>query len=500
MSINHRYPLKGFQGLPDKIGVPFKKLLKPELLCTTCNAVTPQGRKDGKGHNFCQECIGVHTDNLNEFTCSLCEWHGHVNDMVENTEEWNLLGEIPAACLHQDKGCPFQGPFKDVLRHYHSCSFKEKVACTLCGDLIERKRLASHVHTDCPKRILMCDYCRRDIEAWEKGSHESSCPERPASCEYCKKHFNTYLQLEEEHYPVCSLKPVTCSFQELGCSFQAPRHQMAHHEKNTAHTEILVGHISRLTAENQRLLKWIDEREKIFQKKISDMEEKMARLQEETDIAFNHRIRLDEALKKQEGELQAQKNHQLRDRRDLEARLDETERFVTILQHDLRLGPLQAVFEHVWKLQPYSSLRHAYSTPGSGVLSSGVLCVNTPGYRMELVADVCRPAPGSVQALHLGLKMRIHPGEHDGLLPWPFAHRIRLVLVNQFDDAESRRFELDTSTAHHARDCLKKPAENAPNPMFGYSQVIPIPLLENEKKGFLVHNCVVVKLIVFTAD
>lgn len=294
--------------------------------------------------------------------------------------------------------------------------------------------------------------------------------------------------------------PVVCSFQELGCRFQAPRREMANHEANSAHTEILVQHIARLTAENQRLRQWIGEREEIFQKKISDVEETMAKLQEETDIAFNHRIRLDEALKKQDGELQAQKDRQLKDKRDLEARLDETEQFVSILQHDLRQGPLQAVFEHVWKLHPYSSLRHAYSAPGSGVLSSGVLRVNTPGYRMELVADVCRPAPGSVQALHLGLKMRIHPGEHDHLLPWPFAHRIRLVLVNQFNDADSRRFELDTATARHARDSLKKPAVNAPNPMFGYSQVIPVPLLENEKKGFLVHNCVVVKLIVFTAD
>lgn len=117
---------------------------------------------------------------------------------------------------------------------------------------------------------------------------------------------------------------------------------MAHHEANSTHTEILVGHISRLTAENQRLLKWIDERENIFQKKIGDMEDTMARLQEETDIAFNHRIRLDEALKKQEGELEARKNHHLQDRRDLEARLDETERFVALLQHDLRLGAVRS--------------------------------------------------------------------------------------------------------------------------------------------------------------
>lgn len=274
---------------------------------------------------------------------------------------------------------------------------------------------------------------------------------------------------------------------------------MASHEANSTHTEILVGHISRLTAENQTLRMWIDKHVQIFQKKISDMEAAMAKFQEETDIAFNHRIRLDEMLKKQEGEFQAQKNRQLEDKRALGARLDETEHFVNLLQQDLRLGP-EAVFEHVWKLHPYSSLRNAYSAPGSGVLSSGVLRVNTPGYKLELVADVCRPAPGGVQSLHLGLKMRLHPGEHDHLLPWPFANKIRLVLVNQFDDAESRRFELDTATARHARDCLKKPVVNARNPMFGYSQVIPIPLLENEKKGFLVRNCVVAKLIVLPVD
>lgn len=272
MAVPDKYPIKDVEGLPLGVWLSFEKRLKPELICCTCDAVTPKGLKDGKGHVFCQECAGVQTDCLNQFTCSLCGFEDNTNDMPSNEKEWNILRNLTAACPNEDKSCRFKGTLEDVLRHYKTCGQQGKVMCPLCNGLQDRKTLAAHMKDDCPKRVLECCFCQADVEACYKLKHEWSCRERPATCQHCGCEFETVAELEDEHCEECPEVPIHCTFQALGCEFYATRHEVTSHEESSKHNELLVQEMCRLKAENKRLI----EDKKRLEDRLQSLENKVA--------------------------------------------------------------------------------------------------------------------------------------------------------------------------------------------------------------------------------
>ncbi|XP_077527272.1 TNF receptor-associated factor 4-like isoform X4 [Haemaphysalis longicornis] len=285
MASDMKYQLKDFKGLSDGVLIPFEDEVKQELLCCTCNAASPMGLKDGKGHSFCLRCARVHTDSCNEFTCSLCGWQGQLNYMTTNTEEWETLGELAAACPNVDTECSFKGAFKDVLVHYKDCGLRRKVECSLCGYLQDRKALADHMRDECEKRVLECVFCDKDVEAWEKQKHEADCRQRPGSCQHCHEEFKTFAELEDVHYPQCCQMPVNCSFKSLGCGFVTRRMDMALHELGSIqHNAILVDEIDRLKEENKMLRESLVEQEK-YMKSMEDVKTLSSRLENKTNLA-----------------------------------------------------------------------------------------------------------------------------------------------------------------------------------------------------------------------
>lgn len=499
MAAPNKYAVKDVGGLPNVVLLSFEKKLKPELICCTCNAVTPKGHKDGNGHIFCQACVVVHTDKFNQFTCSLRGCKADVKDMTTNEKEWEILKQMKAACPN-DKACPFTGTLEDVLRHYKTCKCQGKVKCPLCESLQDSKTLADHIRDICPRRSTSCAFCNADVEACSKLKHERCCRQRPGTCEHCGSEFKTFAELEDQHIPKCPRVPVHCSFKTLGCTFYGARREVTAHESSAGHTQLLVREVCLVKEENKRLQDSLQKKEKHYEERLKAVMDVVARLEGEIGRLKQQNIQMNEKLKAQEQQLKAESNKHAEDNRAVKKFMESTQEAVGFLKRELYLGPQQSVFEHVWKIYPYSDLKRSAIMSNNGSLSSGVLSVNKPGYSIELVAARGRAGSGLTSSPHLALKIRIHKGDYDDLLPWPFANKIRVVLVNQHEEAESRRFELDPSEAAHAAACLKKPAQDQLNPMFGYSQLISIPLLENERKGFLFRNCVVLKISVLALD
>ncbi|KAH9380353.1 hypothetical protein HPB48_014520 [Haemaphysalis longicornis] len=99
------------------------------------------------------------------------------------------------------------------------------------------------------------------------------------------------------------------------------------------------------------------------------------------------------------------------------------------------LPQLLPVFEHIWKLQPYSALRKSLLF-NNATLSTGVLSVNSPGYKIELMISIKGDyrewrrqllkdeSNCTVPAPHLDAMFRIHHGEDDDLLAWPFKNKV----------------------------------------------------------------------------
>ncbi|XP_054933732.1 TNF receptor-associated factor 2-like [Dermacentor andersoni] len=501
MAYENVYKLRDHPDFPNEIDVPFAKKLQPELICSACNCVTAAGLKDGKDHVYCLRCADVLTDGCNDFTCCICKWNAPQSLMKKNADEWAILEKTPSACPNRTKTCRFNGKLRDVLDHYKTCNLKEKVVCTLCGKLQDRKNIADHMKNDCPMRYLECNFCGVDVAARDKVKHEMNCDQRPGTCEHCGKHFKTHEELERQHKAVCQLMPVDCSFRQLGCDHRAARREMESHEmdgRHNGHNDLLVRKIGRLEKENE------DRKNSFLQKlntvkgtcddTIQQMERKMAQLEESANAERTLRAKLEERVSTLQNELQALRAKQNDDCGQLEHRIAGTENAVERLDRELRLDAMTPGFEYVWKVQPYFALKAA-AMASNEEISTRALYINTPGYYVEFTVGFTRPA-SLTSPQHLSFKCRICSGEYDDMLPWPFQNKMILVLVNQQDERARRCFELDAATAEHATGCFQKPASGQRNPKFGYSQVIPIPLLENENKGFLYQNCIVLKIVV----
>lgn len=500
MTDENNYKLRDHPEFPLDIDVPFAKVLRPELICSACNCVTPAGLKDGNDHVYCLKCAEVLTDCTNQFTCCICQWSGPKSSLGKILKEWAVLEKEPSACPNRNKTCRFKGKLRDVLNHYKTCNLTKKAKCTLCGSVEDIKTIADHMWNDCPMRHLECNFCGQDVVARDKLRHEVNCDQRPGTCEHCGKQFRTYEELEQKHKVVCQLVPVDCSFKQLGCGYKAARREMEIHEANSrhnGHNDLLVRKLCRLEKENEdrkhAFHEMLETVKGTYEDKIQHMQRNMAELQESANAERTLRTKLEELMLALEKELQALRMKQNDDNGQLEYRLTETEDTVERLNRELHLDPMTPGFEYVWKLQPYFALKAA-AMASTEEISSGALYINTPGYRVEFTVGFTRPS-SMTSSQHLSFKCRIRSGEYDDMLPWPFQNKIILVLVNQQDERSRRCFELDTATAEHAADCFKKPVSDQRNPKFGYSQVIPVPLLENEKKGFLFQNCVVLKIV-----
>ncbi|XP_077529778.1 TNF receptor-associated factor 3-like isoform X2 [Haemaphysalis longicornis] len=287
MAVPDKHPIKDVGGLPQGVLLSFEKRLKPELICCTCDAVTPNGLKDGKGHLFCRDCAGVQTDSCNLFTCCLCGFQGNIDDMTSNEKEWHILEKMTAACPNEDK-CPFKGTLGDVLRHYKTCGQQGKVLCPLCDSPQDRKTLADHMNDVCPRRFLKCCFCQEDVQACNKLKHESSCRQRPATCQHCEMEFQTVAELEDEHYEVCPQVPIHCTFQALGCEFYETRNEVTIHEANAKHTELLVQELCRLKQENKNehdlVLLNVEGRTRDLGEEIKDLRDKAAAPRKEPEL------------------------------------------------------------------------------------------------------------------------------------------------------------------------------------------------------------------------
>ncbi|XP_077530702.1 uncharacterized protein LOC144142807 isoform X2 [Haemaphysalis longicornis] len=158
------------------------------------------------------------------------------------------------------------------------------------------------------------------------------------------------------------------------------------------------------------------------------------------------------------------------------------------------------MFRYTWTLRPYSALWQDLVVNNAS-LSTGVLSVNPPGYKVELMINItghtcewrrhwlkdemcCPPA-----ALQVAFMVRLHHGEHDDLLTWPFTNKIELALVNHLDDEKSIRQELESSEADG--DSVQKPVPGTPNKLFGFPRVISVLKLHTPEEGFLFHDSIV---------
>ncbi|CAN8022725.1 unnamed protein product [Ixodes persulcatus] len=493
MAVDFAFFVKDVPGFPHDVKVTFTSKPDDNLLCGTCQSITQKGCADPKGHLFCNECSLVFTDVGGNFTCPTCNWQGKRKEMLQSNPSWAKVSGLYAYCPMENNTCQYKGKLRDTIVHYQQCSDPSRASCPFCKNRYLKKELGGHIRDGCPSRIVQCRHCRVDMEDHLRQKHEKTCDMRPATCEYCKANLKTFAELRDHHLDRCLQKTRKCVFADFGCPFQGIWQQIQQHMAvSNNHTDVLVKRVIELTRDVQELQRQLG----VQSLATTTMDEKFSRQLNEVEgklecVTNNMAIH--------SADLQAQKQVQSTQKGVFERLFEEGEKANQSFRAEVleKFSEVPTEFTHVWKIQPYTHLRDATAVSSTKRLSSGKIYTGTPGYCIEFLVDLNGAVAGST-ATHVGAMFKIHSGEYDNLMPWPFYSRIVLTLKNHLYPDKNVQFQIvPRDSSPELLECFARPQPGLSSKVFGISKVISTPLLENESKGFLLGNCIVLTFAIY---
>ena len=169
-----------------------------------------------RGQIMCKPCLDEYARSIapSACICPVCRKEG-----LATYPNFQLDREIRCLhvyCINKERGCEWQGEVnyvKDHLINSNGCQFY-KVECTNnCGQMIERRNLATHTDTECPRRKVNCEYCYNITLEYQLMEllHINKCPKFPIPCPN-KCNVGTIPREDfEKHKGECQLEVIECS-------------------------------------------------------------------------------------------------------------------------------------------------------------------------------------------------------------------------------------------------------------------------------------------------
>ncbi|XP_065915323.1 TNF receptor-associated factor 3-like [Dysidea avara] len=184
------------------------------LMCRICHFPSREPYlSECCGHTFCESCLeGVKEAATGTDCCPMCRHKQFVT--IANKQADRLVKTLLVFCTNKEKGCRWQGELNDIighLRNSNGCLFEDLKCSNNCGITLHRQNLTNHVKSECPRRKVVCQYCRITGEHhFVSSEHKDQCPMFPIQCpNNCKAH-NILRKDFNEHRKVCPLEEVTC--------------------------------------------------------------------------------------------------------------------------------------------------------------------------------------------------------------------------------------------------------------------------------------------------
>lgn len=132
-------------------------------------------------------------------------------------------------CSHS--GCPWRGELRFVEKHQTSCHFKV-VSCpnSGCEERLTKQDLEEHISLECSWRTISCKYCGVSIIYNQEQKHLEACKQFPVQCtNKCGLWIVARGKLEAHIHDDCPKTEVPCEFKNLGCSAVFPRSDVKLH-------------------------------------------------------------------------------------------------------------------------------------------------------------------------------------------------------------------------------------------------------------------------------
>ncbi|GAA6081266.1 TNF receptor-associated factor 4b [Tachysurus ichikawai] len=400
-------------------GLDYKFLERPRrrFLCPLCSKPMREPVQVSTcGHRFCDTCL---QDFLSAgvFKCPEDQMPLDYAKIFPDVELEQQILALPIRCIHSEEGCRWSGQNKQLQVHLSVCTYNVVPCPNRCMLKLLRRDLPQHLQHDCTKRKLRCDHCADEFTGEAHERHQDMCPEESVYCENkCGARMVRKL-LTQHSVSECPKRKLSCKY----CSKEFLYDTIQHHQSqcprvpvqcpNSCGTpgitrEDLTIHVKESCGTSMVLCPFKDAGCKYRCSKPSVS------------------LHLDEAAHSHLSLLSSLVSRQRLELRELRRRVEELS--------GTQDGTL------LWKIPNYS--RHLQETRncsnGTSELFSPVFYSHRYGYRLQV--SFFPNGNGSGEGTYLSVYIRVLPGEYDGLLEWPFPHRVTFSLLDQSDPALSK--------------------------------------------------------------
>jgi len=353
------------------------------------------------GHNFCSSCIDgckgvgspVVISGMND--CPVCRDKDFIT--FPNKQANREIGNLHVKCNNKERGCVWQGELNDINNHLGNsdgCQFEDVECSNECGKMLQRRYLTSHVETECPRRMIDCQYCHITREhQFIEGEHKEQCPKLPLPCPNKCKVGSIPREDMETHRKECPLEMIQCEYHSVGCTVKISRSTKRKHDEDKVGEHLLMVKLAktedRLASTEAKLL--------FTENKVSTLEVMLHQLINATKTCDN---------------------------------------IVSSTQWPLHLNTISTRFKvepqtcpvivKMSEVNEYNELKVCwYSEP---------FYSHTGGYKLCLRVDAAGHCRG--EGTHLSVFLYLMKGPHDDELTWPLRGRFEVKLLNQISDCE----------------------------------------------------------------
>jgi TNF receptor-associated factor 3 len=167
---------------------------------------------------------------------------------------------------------------------------------------------------------------------------------------------------------------------------------------------------------------------------------------------------------------------------------------IKLAEHSLRLDMMDCKNTDgvlLWKITEIRRRRRDAVSGKTPSIYSQPFYTSMSGYKM--CARLYLNGDGMGRGTHLSLFFVVMRGEYDSLLPWPFQHKVTLVLIDQ----EGQRHISDTFRPDPSSSSFMKP-RNEMNVASGCPLFVSLSTLDSG--GYIRDDCLFIKIVVDTAN
>ncbi|XP_048859061.1 TNF receptor-associated factor 1 [Brienomyrus brachyistius] len=519
-----------------------------KYLCSNCNNVLNKARQTKCGHRYCQACVTWLVRNNKNLVCKRCKEEdsslengnsiltpdNFFNDAAINKE----ISELKVHCANH--GCTWRSVLKNYEDHQSQCDYA-LIPCNIgCGQMVERRKLASHLVKGCPNNMSACSSCSQAMSPAELQKHACQSQARgqkPAKTD----------EKVKNRQPTAARKKETCSFAEVGCTFKGNAEKVKEHEASShvAHLQFLLQVMSNLQAcvlastrtgqESQdpcgqiaalgeaivNLQMWgtADVEadggnggciEASLAQSLQDgqaaglLVQRLEKLQERVHISENIITVLNREVEKTQlgiAMLDQQNQANRETIQDLENQITEHQRSMVIkdiLLNDMhqRITAQEEVSydgTFLWKVCNISQRMRDASTGRKSNHFSPAFYTSRYGFRvcMRLYLN----GDGVGKGTHISLFFVVMKGEYDALLSWPFKHKVTFFLLDQ----NHKEHVIDAFRPDLSSSSFQRPITEM-NLASGCPSFCPLGKLWSPRHGYCKDDTLFIKCVVDTTS